>query len=76
MADVAKVQLEALAALNTWRKGHWVSTAQLNGDGVTLATLRALSSAGLVDSERTRTAKYWQITDAGRQALISKEKSP
>lgn len=75
MAKLTKAQLAALAALDAKKTGIWVPTAILNWDGVGTATLRSLFETDLVDAQVTRNAKYWQITDAGRQALSEGEQT-
>ena len=71
MTQVSNVQKEALAALDTFSDGMWIPTSSLNADGISTVTLRSLFEADLVDSQKTREAKYWQITSAGRAALSS-----
>ena len=62
-------QREALAAMDSWRKGLWIATTQLTSDGVGIATLRSLHAADLIDAEKTRAGKYWLLLPAGRSAL-------
>ncbi len=62
-------QVEALAALDSWRKGMEIGTANLRADGVSLAVLRSLEANDLVAGTRYSNGIFWRITDAGRAAL-------
>jgi len=62
-------QVEALAALDSWRKGMEIGTANLRADGVSLAVLRSLEANDLVAGARYSNGIFWHITDAGRAAL-------
>jgi len=62
-------QLDALAVLDSWRKGMRIPTATLRTDEVSLSVLKSLEEHGLVDSERKPNGLFWRVTDAGRVAL-------
>lgn len=78
MGELTKAQVDALAAMDSWRKGVWLPTTSLNADGVSTATLRSLYVLDLIDAKQTRGGKFWRLLDAGRAALsaINEGKKP